>query len=227
MTKRGVLYKTWEIGVFNGPKKNWRWHWGGKSCNLLIYRAKKLHHQLMSWQLQIIYPTYLLIYCKQHIQMTNNHSIANMEAKNKIKQNTSIVLNTFRNYTTLYHTYHSCSSSFHSMYWSTYSFLSRKVVFPLSKKDNKLITLKNNTLNIHFINWFELVCVSQPQLFKEYLLLLLSLTAFSTQHIACTRLSCVYVNRFCLFPIVLLYCWMDTRQEEVDYINIVIASNCP
>ena len=38
VAKRGVLYKTWKIGVFNGPK-NWRWHWGGKSCNLLMIFA--------------------------------------------------------------------------------------------------------------------------------------------------------------------------------------------
>ena len=53
-----------------------------------------------------IYHTYRLLYCKGHIQMTNNHSNVNMETKkNNREDKMTIKFNALRNYTTLYQTY--------------------------------------------------------------------------------------------------------------------------
>ena len=53
-----------------------------------------------------LYHTYPLLYCKEHIEMTSNHSIVNVKTKKQqSKQNDNIKFNKLRNYTTLYHTY--------------------------------------------------------------------------------------------------------------------------
>ena len=52
-----------------------------------------------------LYQTYQLLYCKGHIQITNNHSNVNIETKNNRENKMTIKFNTLRNYTILYQTY--------------------------------------------------------------------------------------------------------------------------
>ena len=52
-----------------------------------------------------LYHTYLLLYCKGHIQMISHYKIIDVETeKNRVK-NVNVTFNTLKIYTTLYDTY--------------------------------------------------------------------------------------------------------------------------
>ena len=53
----------------------------------------------------ILYHTYILLQCREHIQITNNHRTIDVDTKNNTVTNDIFAFNTHKFYSTLNHTY--------------------------------------------------------------------------------------------------------------------------